>query len=269
MNEIDNKESDKDYQMHEKMFGSAWSRPCVNYLFSIKIPRIVKKKLNIKAPYALSGCDWMEYESWLKENHPFVWWFEHKFMDKVQDLFCYAPKHLSAIKYYLKNRFIRETHNLQTNLKKGEYHEIDNRIIHGLFNTLVIFVEVEVANFHKKLNRDKKEYAGFNNVDHAMAYFKFQIEQSEVVESHKNEHQEIIDLYEWWTKTRPSRVDPFEAFPTDKDYLPGWCDKDISDEEKEENYKRYESIAALEKEYQQEDEDMMIRLIKVRQWMWT
>jgi hypothetical protein len=96
--------------------------------------------------------------------------------------------------------------------------------------------------------------------------------------------QEILSLYTWWTEKRPARPDPYE--------VSGWSalcaerraarraetgdDKDdffISDEKtpeaKQKTRDALDTLHKLETEYEQEDEEMMIRLIKVRHGLWT
>jgi hypothetical protein len=89
--------------------------------------------------------------------------------------------------------------------------------------------------------------------------------------------KEIIELYTWWTVTYRNRPDPYEAsgwtaaceasrlanggrlsFSGDKDPVL----KKASD-------KAHKLLQKIEKTYEDEDEAMMIRLIKIRQSLWT
>jgi hypothetical protein len=87
---------------------------------------------------------------------------------------------------------------------------------------------------------------------------------------------EILALYTWWTEERPLRPDPMEAS--------GWSDHceqrrikngslfaNLEDEagEKIDTSPMLNMINELEAKYEQEDTDMMIRLIKVRHSLWT
>jgi hypothetical protein len=90
--------------------------------------------------------------------------------------------------------------------------------------------------------------------------------------------KEIIELYTWWTVTYRNRPDPHDAS--------GWsayCDamrvkypgsffsslnsKDAED--KKASDKAHKLLTKIEKAYEAEDEAMMIRLIKIRQSLWT
>lgn len=86
--------------------------------------------------------------------------------------------------------------------------------------------------------------------------------------------KEVFELYTWWKTTRPSRPDQYD--------VSGWSDyygkrhknieslfEDQSEEEKAESRAILDKINAIEKAYAEEDEAMMIRLIKIRHSLWT
>lgn len=85
--------------------------------------------------------------------------------------------------------------------------------------------------------------------------------------------KEIYDLYMWWTVERPKRVEPMDAT--------GWteyCNRRRSDDEDDFFLDRKDGVDTspmldamhkMEEAYEKEDEEMMIRLIKVRRALWT
>jgi hypothetical protein len=89
--------------------------------------------------------------------------------------------------------------------------------------------------------------------------------------------QEILALYTWWTEVYPNRPDAYNAS--------GWTDyceasrlsnggkinwsSDKSPELKKQSSKAHKALQKLEADYEKEDTDMMIRLIKVRHGLWT
>jgi hypothetical protein len=92
-----------------------------------------------------------------------------------------------------------------------------------------------------------------------------------------NAAKEIIELYTWWTVTYRNRPDPYDAS--------GWtayCEAsreanggrlsfsgDKTPELKKTSKKALDKLKKIEKSYEDEDETMMIRLIKIRQSLWT
>jgi hypothetical protein len=88
--------------------------------------------------------------------------------------------------------------------------------------------------------------------------------------------REILELYTWWTEVYPKRPDVYDAS--------GWsayCDmrrengyhlldmEDKSPEETEMGRIALDKSNEIEKIYNDEDEAMMIRLIKIRESLWT
>jgi hypothetical protein len=89
--------------------------------------------------------------------------------------------------------------------------------------------------------------------------------------------KEIIELYTWWTVTYRARPDPYEAS--------GWTAVCEAQREanggklsfsspkdpvlKKASDKAHKLLQKIEAAYEAEDEAMMIRLIKIRQSLWT
>jgi hypothetical protein len=88
--------------------------------------------------------------------------------------------------------------------------------------------------------------------------------------------REILELYKWWTKVYPNRPDPHDAG--------GWsayCEQrrqsgadlldfeDRSEAEQEQSSKALDATQAIEDKYKKEDEEQMIRLIRIRESLWT
>lgn len=98
---------------------------------------------------------------------------------------------------------------------------------------------------------------------------------------------EILALYTWWKETRPSRGDAwdvtgFRAFWKSMDAKyddsdgerTSWInfkknDKNLTPEEDAEYWRLHKLVEQQEQAWETEDENMMIRLIKVRRGLWT
>jgi hypothetical protein len=90
--------------------------------------------------------------------------------------------------------------------------------------------------------------------------------------------KEIIELYTWWTVTYRARPDPYDAsgwtahceamrvkYPGS--FFSSLNSKDAED--KKASDKAHKLLTKIEKAYEAEDEAMMIRLIKIRESLWT
>jgi hypothetical protein len=173
-----------------------------------------------------------------------------------------------------------------------------------LFNELVDFVEIETAWHHIAWGNEEAR-AKYNPPFWASGWFRWRtwrcpqagldnLEWQRNLRWSENElgkdspevgklthqaisAQEILDLYTWWTTTYRNRPDPYDAS--------GWtayCENsrlvnggklnwgvDKSPELKEQSNKAHELLRKIEADYEKEDEDMMIRLIKIRGGLWT
>jgi hypothetical protein len=178
---------------------------------------------------------------------------------------------------------------------------VGNRFLPCLFNELVDFVEIETAWSHIAWSDEaRKKYkapfwasgwfrwrtwrcpqAGLDHLDWAMTLTDE--EWLEEGEKHKAEPtgqairaKELKELYIWWTTVYPNRPDPYE--------VSGWsayCDakRDLNEgrlfgsketaELRKQGDKALKLSSKIEKQYDDEDERMMIRLIKARDSLWT
>jgi hypothetical protein len=85
---------------------------------------------------------------------------------------------------------------------------------------------------------------------------------------------EIEALYKWWTEQRPKRVDPMEAsgwtaYCASQRQAGGSVLDILDDDAGVDTTPMHHKMNEMEEKYEAEDEAMMIRLIKVRQALWT
>jgi hypothetical protein len=192
-------------------------------------------------------------------------------------------------------------------IKPGEWRDVGNRFLPCLFNELQDFVEIELAWSHIAWS-NKEDCAKYAPPFWATGWFrwrtwrcpqagldnlKWQSELRHSVDDGWKESdpniglptpqavkaQEILDLYKWWTEVYHQRPDPHDAS--------GWseyCERKRQEhgetglsffKESKNPELRALGDAALKKTheieqaYEAEDEEMMIRLIKVRHGLWT
>jgi hypothetical protein len=249
-----------------------------------------------------------EWDAWHKlaeSTHPVRNWLAEEGLDYLQN-FLYAPVDLLySIKYYVNNRFISRTHSLTAHsrdIKPGQWCDVGHRFLPCLFNELVDFVEVELAWWHLAWSPEERPkynmpwwavgwwrirtwrcpQAGLDNLEWQR---NLRWKEEEVGSDSKNlgeltpqaiKAQEILDLYNWWNTTYRNRPDPHEAS--------GWsayCEQQrelnggslfgskTTPELKKLSNRSLKMLQKIEAQYEREDEQMMIRLIKVRHGLWT
>ena len=229
-----------------------------------------------KKPYALQLHEWDEWKDKQNKERPIRYWLSDSFLDKLQDFFYFPYDVYSNVKSYARNRWIVKTHCLKTGLKPGRYHEFDTRILHGLFNEFVDYVEIELARIAKWNTFKTYTFKNGRCVEAALDYFKDaedtvektrskMLEQPKTSpfysslmdtlsfeESHLEKTNQIKELYEWWTKIRPLRDDPYLT---------------ISEETHGEKW--VELIEFVLKDQYNEDTQMLVKLIKIRDRLWA
>ena len=254
---------------------------------------------------ALTADGWDEWEKNAKQQHIVRYWIAEEGLGYLQDFVTWPVRKLYDIKYYINNRFVSRTHSLTAHprdIKPGQWQDVGNRFLPCLFNELVDFVEIETAWSHIAWGEkeDRAKYnapfwatgwfrwrtwrcpqAGLDHLDWAMTLTNSDWCTPDNPDYNKPTGQairakEIKELYLWWTTVYPNRPDPYE--------VSGWsayCEakRDLNDGRlfggkdtaslKKQSNKASKLLQKIEKQYADEDERMMIRLIKARDSLWT
>jgi hypothetical protein len=252
-----------------------------------------------------TGEEWHEWEDRAKSAYPIRWWIAEEGLDYVQKFVYYIPDKLNDVRYYINNRWVSHSHALTAHprdIQPGNWSDVGNRFLPCMFNELVDFVEIEQAWHHCLWSDEAKtefeapwwrkgwlRWRTWRSPEAGMAYLNWAstLTNAEFLDEDKKHlaeptHQakaakEIIELYTWWTVTYRNRPDPYEAS--------GWtaaCEasrianggklswgSDKSPELKKMSDKAHKALRKIEADYEKEDEQMMIRLIKIRQSLWT
>ena len=256
-------------------------------------------------PGALTSEGWDAWHTKAQAAHPIRYWIAEEGLDYLQKFVYYIPDKLNDIRYYINNRWVSHSHALTAHprdIRPGNWSDVGNRFLPCMFNELVDFVEIEQAWHHCIWSDDMKtkydvpwyrkgwlRWRTWRSAEAGMEYLRWaetltNEEFLEEGEKHKAEPtsqakaaKEIIQLYTWWTVTYRNRPDPYEAsgwtaaceasrianggrlnFSGDKDPVL----KKASD-------KAHKLLQKIEADYEKEDEEMMIRLIKIRGSLWT
>jgi hypothetical protein len=226
----------------------------------------------------------------------------------LQNFINWPRNRLQDVRHYICNRWISKTHALTSNLKQGQWHEFETRLLYSTFDSLVDFVEIELAWFHmicsdKAYQKYKTpwyrtifRFNSYRNPESGMEYLNWAASlchDEDWVDRNDPDFgkptnqalaaQETIILYKWWKEERPARKDPMEASGW-SDYcderrkkaeangsdsiLPG-LGEDCTEEEKARKHQILEVCDRMESEQENEDTEMLIRLVKIRKHLWT
>lgn len=255
------------------------------------------------------GCgtseEWDEWRKTAEATYPIRYWVSEDGLDYLQNFVYYIPDRLNDIRYYINNRWVSHSHALTAHprdIKPGAWQDVGNRFLPCLFNELVDFVEVEQAWHYVMWNDEERvkynvpwyrsgwlRWRTWRCPEAGMAYLNWastltneefldEDKKSEAVPTYQAKAaKEIIELYTWWTVTYRNRPDPYDAsgwsayceasrvanggslsFSTPKDPVL-----------KKQSDKAHKLLQKIEADYNKEDEAMMIRLIKIRESLWT
>lgn len=247
-------------------------------------------------PYAGTCEEWETWNESAKKKHPIRFYIAEELLDKIQSVIHFPLDVIYEIKYYINNRFITKTHMLESSLEKGKFHEYDQRILHCLFDELVNYVEIDLA--WKNIVFDSEERKKFKapwystgffripwrNAESGLSYLKWasELKYAENIIHDDKENllygidtsqavsaKEILALYNWWKFERVNREDPDVVSGFNKLYeeheKKGISISDWSDELRN----AMDASDRIQQLYHNEDEDMLIRLIRQRRNMWT
>ena len=262
----------------------------------------------IKKGGAKTGRGWDEWEKEAKTKYPIRYWIAEEALDAVQNFIWWPIDQIYNLKYYINNRWVSRTHSLtahRRDIAPGTWCDVGNRFLPCLFNELVDYVEIELAWWHIAWDDEaKKKYqapfwargwfrwrtwrcpeAGLDNLkwqselvwkDHECEPGSPNVGQP----THQAKNaQEILALYKWWTEVYRNRPDPHDASgwteycERKRQLNPGhmglFNDAGETKELREFANRALDLTQKIEEQYRQEDEEMMIRLIKVRDALWT
>ena len=244
--------------------------------------------LSYNPPGALSSKGWRLFDKEFSEQAPIRYWVKKTFKKKV--LLPIKWKY-DEIKSYFRYRLIDRYHIIDTGLPPN-YYDTDTLMLHVNFNLLKDFVEVEIA-LHTYWFSEAAEKAGIFE-KYMPFYYKFvpfrspalglqhldwaaTLDDPSLPIHERSDHQaqsarEIKELYLWWVTTRPARKE-IEYIPySNQGFGTLGCFDDDFDKEAE-DYKasrQSSSLSAQQKEeWDNEDTEMLCRLIKIRRALWT
>ena len=269
--------------------------------------KIADKIRGSSKPDFATSEGWKQWKIQAKEKHPLRFYIADELLDHIQDVVYWVPDKINNVRYYLNNWLVIKTHALVAHprdIGRGQYSELGMQILPCLFNGLVDHIEIRQAWMHvlwdteaqKKYGvawwnrRPFKWFTVWRSAEAGLAHLGWAStltwkEDGGIEPGHEMygqlTHQalaarEMKDLYHWWTVQRPKRIDPHD--------VSGWsnvCEKrrkedpdqmifeDKTDEDRLETRSTLNRLAEIEEQYENEDTEMLIRLIRIRQSLWT
>jgi hypothetical protein len=253
--------------------------------------------------YSEDDETWNEWYARTKRDHPIGYFLTETLPDSIDSVRRLYKTPIDNSRAYISNRYGHKIHYLPTGLQPGKYHDYDTRLLHGMFQSMVDFVEVELAGHNwgwgGKDTRQKYNMKWYYRTAPISWFTSWRCPQAGIdhltwamtldqpnVDEYGNDMsspaqaayaKELHALYMWWIHERPTRVDNHSNITRDfyQRVSVKYPNRDIYD------FAPYDEVDELElnqlhdqeHKYEQldyeEDSEMMYRLIKIRGDMWT
>ena len=255
----------------------------------------LKQYFDLQKPHALPWGEWDIWRDKTKNERPLAYFVMETVPEKFEDFVKFFTRPVNELRYAIRMRIFDRYHIINTGLKPG-YADCDTRMIHGMFNMLVDFVELEKAWMHMVFDKDARKtykspwwslgmtrFKSFRSPDAGVAHLNWEmtldspdldVDQQDLTQA--STAREVYALYNWWKNIRPNRPDPHVES--------GWViyiemmeqrgknmfnNLDETPEERQQCTDILERSREIETSYETEDDEMLIRLVKIRKYLWT
>jgi hypothetical protein len=232
---------------------------------------------NLHKPQAATHKEWSDWRTLCKQQQPWAFWLKETVPDWIEDIWRAGCRPLKNITWWIRYRTTNRYHVVSSGLEPG-YHDKPELMIHTNFQLLVDFVEIECANmatiflpeWYNQLKPRWKRMLriAVRNPKAGVAYLLKPLEE-EGCEQQTITRKEIVELYHWWTSVRPGRVDPYQASGWDHFCKTNQDIFDLDSQAQDSSMNIIHDIHALEQQFLEEDQAMLMRLVAVRMNLWT
>lgn len=277
-------------------------------MISIKgtaIVQALKKWFDFKVPRALGWDEWDDWHKETKAARPIAYFFCEAAPSFINKTTRKMAKPFSDVRIWISN-VAYGTHMMRARtLERGKWHEFGDRMLHANFGAFVDFIEIEMAGHHLACSKDaREEFQGpqwfhkpilfllgvpqWRSEESAASFMKWEMSlddpdaEGEGHPPQARAAREHMILYTWWKHVRPARKDSWEVsgfkkFHEEMDAKYGEDStlrlfskrKTLNAAERQE-YDRLNALSSkIEESYAKEDDDMLIRLMKTKDSLWT
>ena len=219
---------------------------------------------------------WSNWEKEQRSNRPIAFFFYVTLKESIRDLWtsfvynCWTTP-IYAIKYRTTHRY----NILHTGLKP-EYYDLDRRILHGVFNELVNFVECDKAWLNVVFGENKGKrglFERYRSAEQGIEYLNWEMSlKDDYLGNQVEVAKETLTLYKWWKEVYLTRKDVHEESGLNE-YHSRFDSKDWEEwaslKPSEEYKALIEKSRQIEMDRDIEETEMLIRLIKIRKSLWT
>ena len=243
--------------------------------------------MNYNPPGSMTSKGWRLFKREFKEKAPIRFWIKNDFRYKVT---LPIRRKCESIRDWLRYRTYDRYHVVDTGLPPA-YYDAETQMINASFNILKDFVEVELAwntymwseerknasfwekhlPFYRFFKPFRSREFGLKNLNWAATLDDPNLPLHERCDHQAISAREIKELYLWWVDKVPERKEREIPLFNDQGLgILGSLDSDFDANAKDycEFKKAMEENDKLNKQWKEEDTEMFIRLVKIREHLW-
>lgn len=242
-----------------------------------KIFKKFSRWMHYNPPGALSGPGWNYFNREFKKVAPVRYYLTHTLRRKVTLPIRWK---IEKVVDWVRYRTISRYNIVDSGLPPG-YYNAGNLMFHSAFSLLKDYVEIELAcrlkkdynwaekyiPFYNEIVKFRSPALGIENLnwqssldDPASPNYNGPTQQAVVA-------REILFLYNWWVNERPARVEL--KYPSTSISDEGDDDFFLENDLPKEYAKRMKEIETQKADWDREDTEMFIRLVEIRDNLWT
>lgn len=241
-----------------------------------------KRWMDYNPPSFGTATEWRKFKESFEENAPVRYWVKYTLQGKI---LARISSRITNARYWVRYRTTDRYHVVDTGLSPN-YYDVDTRMLHANFNLLKDFVEIEKAwfnlatdehessrlNFRTLFKPFRRPDLGIRHLEWEASLDNLSLPDDERSPAQAIRAREILELYNWWVNVRPNREEhSLSEYSSQGLGMLASFDDDFDKDA--EDYKAYRETASLNSElrysWAEEDDAMLIRLIKVRRGLWT
>ena len=260
----------------------------------LKLFKWLRRKIfRIEKPYFLPFSRWETWNRRMPREHPIGWLITEQIPRAMECVVGFFVDPLITLKQKYVMRYVTRPHLINTGLSCSREHDFKIKFLHGLFSELTYYVEVVLANRWTVWSVPLQEKYGYPKwrrhwwarwrqwrcAEAGLDGIRWQINTDLLPgmvttgtrsESAAEKAREVIILYSWWVHIRPQRRTSWaeaglEAFwaELDNKYGLSWVRGMWSAEDEQLHHALLIEQDRIEAQRAEEDQKMMIRLIKL------
>ncbi len=229
----------------------------------------VLKNWWLDKPVALELHKWEEWDKEISSKHPVRFFLQ----EKLPELFhCHVKGPLNRWYWAIRHRTTNRYHIIKPRTLEPGWCDERTLILHGAFECLAQYwehhnrVSVSWWPTEQDITKYDNEIVEAETEDDK----DFLKAERDCLVDQKVHYDEAHDLIHWWTETRPMR-DAFRNASDRPDSIPHsrLFNSEHRDDPDVVEYRKYlNKLNELDRQWEEEDQEMLMRLVKIRQSLW-